>query len=446
MFFRTHRSLGPLLALAVGVTPLPTLAAPVSRPTAVNPGQNTPTVRKPLTMRRKGKVEISLECSYEFFNYQSTVSFYERPLRVCARWSAKDVTEWARWELYQTGAGGVRNTIASGMFDASSLAATESAFQVDLQTHLPQWNTGSTDQIYFVDVFSRKNAGDNVMAATAAKLVQKPQADKPVETKVDPYSCSSGSYGRKVKVGISGMTVNHTTTTSGDGDRDELYFGIARLGPGGSSGQTRLPGADDYYEGKNGKTFGSSGWTNQDGDFQSSPLFWNGTIANGQSVMLSVTAGEQDNADLASVKSGLQKAMAAVAAIAGAAGGYGAIVAAVAGAVAAGASFIPNTSGNDTIGFVALKLTNKCGYIQTVWTTFSTANTSAGTITNQFLDVGTLEGIESRVVTASSNPPGFNLDFGEYTYVHDRDEFFWIANGTSGSQYTFKLFEIVSTP
>ncbi|HWP45671.1 MAG TPA: hypothetical protein VNM22_00795 [Candidatus Limnocylindrales bacterium] len=37
------------------------------------------------------------------------------------------------------------------------------------------------------------------------------------------------------------MTVNQTSSTSGDGDRDELYFKVARLGPGTQSSEKRLP-------------------------------------------------------------------------------------------------------------------------------------------------------------------------------------------------------------
>ncbi len=70
------------------------------------------------------------------------------------------------------------------------------------------------------------------------------------------------------------MTVNQTSNTSGDGDRDELYFKVARLGPGTQSSEKRLPGEDDYYEAKNGKTVNSNGWTNRDETHVNNPIFW----------------------------------------------------------------------------------------------------------------------------------------------------------------------------
>ncbi len=136
--------------------------------------------------------------------------------------------------------------------------------------------------------------------------------------------------------------------------------------------------------------------------------------------------------------------MHSVAAIASATGTpYGAIVAAVVEAVATGAQFIPSTKGHDFVGFVTVKVTNQCGYIQTAWTTFSSANTAAGKVSNKFADVGTLESIESRLAVLDSSyyttfwPNG--VDWEPYAHVYDHDQFWWITKGTSYSNYTFLL-------
>lgn len=142
--------------------------------------------------------------------------------------------------------------------------------------------------------------------------------------------------------------------------------------------------------------------------------------------------------------------MHSVAAISSATGTpYGAIVAAVAEAVATGAQFIPSTEGHDFVGFVTVKVTNQCGYIQTAWTTFSSANTAAGKVSNKFVDVSTLESIESRLAVLDSSCNTFwpnGVDWEPYAHICDHDQFWWITKGTSHSNYTFLLKAKVILP
>lgn len=431
-------------ALALAVTPLSATAAPTARPSSPSPGVGP---ASPRGMVSAGKAQVSIECSPEFISLQSQISFYERPYQVCARWGGKSPALVAHWELYQQN-GTTRDIIASGAIDASTLALADSSFAVNLQSHLPQWNTGTTDQVYYVAIFAKSNeSSKRVIQSTPAKLIHKPQSGKPTQGKADPYTCPNGEGAtRKVTVGVTKMTVNHTTTLGADGDRDEVYFSIGRKGPGLATKQSRMPSQDDYYEAPNGTNVESGHWTNKDGNHMSNPRLWSGNLAHGEIVTLAITAGEQDNADLDDIKKGIQDAMKVIATLGAQLGSYGAIAAAVAGAVAAGASFIPETTGDDTIGFIAVRLTNKCGYIQTAWVTFPSASTSEGTIKNDIEDPHEQETFESRVVVASNNPPGFNLDFGDFVYVGASDAFWWDAQGTHGSQYTFTMFETVTNP
>ncbi|MFO0632332.1 MAG: hypothetical protein U0168_05730 [Nannocystaceae bacterium] len=395
-----------------------------------------------------GKVEVDPGCASEFPHWTSLLEFYDRPARLCVRWIDKTPVEWARWELYKDLPGANDAKIASGEVPAVTLPNSSAQFKITLEGLLPEHNTGTTDQKYFVKVQSKAKLSDaKTKAAARAVLLHKRKAGEPVPPPDNPYDCGSApdQYEREVVLDIPRMTVNQTTSTSGDGDRDELYFSIGRLGPGTSSGQKRLPSADDYYEAMNGMTVSPSGWTNKDQDHVAAPKLWQGKLKHNQVVDLTVTAMEQDNSDLKDVKNGLIDAMHAVAAIATAAGGaYGAIVAAAAEAVAGGAQFIPNTAHHDAIAFVAVRLTNKCGHIQTTWTTFESKNVSGiGTLSNEFLDVTTHEDFESRLAVVSTTnqfwPNG--VDYGAFEYAGTTDEFWWIANGTSSSRYTFLLRE-----
>jgi hypothetical protein len=395
----------------------------------------------PGTLLINGTVEVAhLPCSEggEFPpNWTRQLSFTEAPDKLCVRWSGKSPAASAKWELYKVLPGDDQK-IASGNLPSSVLQLPSTVFQIGVFPTVPRFNTGAANQTYRLVVKSRKNLlDDKVYGALPSTLTHLPEPPP-----ADAYACSTGPS-RKVTLELTKMTVNQTSSTSGDGDRDELYVKVGRIGPGNSSNQKRLPGADDYYEAYNGTTVNENAWTNQDQSPVNNPVIWSGTLAHGQSALLSVAAQEQDNSDLPNIKAGIVSAMTAVAGVASAAGGpYGAAVAAVAGAVAgASEALIPNTQNHDFVGYVAARVTNHCGFVKADWVTFSSKNTDAGKVANQFLTSDTLENIESRLIVLDPVPQFWpnDVDWGPYQHLGTVDEFWWVASGTSASKYTFRL-------
>ena len=395
----------------------------------------------PGLLQINGTVEVAhLPCSEggEFPPaWTRQLSFVEAPDKLCVRWSGKSPAVSAKWELYKVLPGDDQK-IAGGDLPAAVLQLPSTVFQISVYPAVPRFNTTGANQNYRLVVKSRKSLlDDKVYGVLPSTLVHLPKPQP-----ADAYACSTGPS-RKVTLELTKMTVNQTSSTSGDGDRDELYVKVGRIGPGDSSNQKRLPSADDYYQAYNGATVNENGWTNQDQSLVNNPVFWSGTLAHDQSVLVSVAAQEQDNSDLADIKAGIVSAMTAVAGVASAAGGpYGAAVAAVAGAVAgASEALIPNTQGHDFVGFVAARVTNRCGFIKTEWVTFSSKNTPAGQVSNQFLTSDTLENIESRLIVLDPVPQFWpnGVDWGPYEHLGTMDEFWWVASGTSTSKYTFRL-------
>lgn len=391
-----------------------------------------------------GSIEVAYyPCDAPEFppNWTKKLIFIEAPSIICVRWTHTRPVASANWEIqmYSNANWHQAPGTSAGNVPTALLNSQQGVFQIPLATVLPQDNTTPTDLQYEIKL-KCKDAKGSELFVSHALLIHQP---KPAPKSAFDCTASSSNRARRVVVEIPKMTVNHTTTTSGDGDRDELYFLISNIGPGEQSSQKRLPSLDDYYEAKNSYTVTPNGWTNKDQHAVRNPVFWSGTINEGESVLLSVTAMEQDNADLKNIKDGIVQAMSAVAAIASSTGTpQGQIVAAVAGAVA-GASqlLIPNTSGHDFVGFLLIKLTNKCGYIQTAFVTYKSQHTAAGTVSNQFLDTQTLQGVQDRLVALDINPPAFGpeLDWSPYLHILNSDEFWWVASGTSSAKYTFLL-------
>jgi hypothetical protein len=390
-----------------------------------------------------GKAEVALlpcNAGGEFPTaWVKELTFVEAPQNLCVRWIGKTATEKANWELYKVIANATDQKLADGEIAPATLASSSSNFQIELRPPLPKLNTNASNQKYRVVVKSKKQlSGSVVNTSLAAILVHKPQPPPG-----NPYNCTSG-LARQVVLDIPEMSVLHTSNTPGDGDRDELYFEIIRNGPGPHLyPKKRLPSLDDYYEAKNGKAVKSMQWTNQDESHVGRPVIWSGTLKHGQIVKLSLTAREQDNSDLADIKTGILQALATVAAVAAATGTpQGLVVAAVAGGGAAATeTFVPETSGHDYVGYVKLEVTNQCGYIRTAWVSFSEKNTAAGKVTNDFIDVGTLEDIPDRLAVfdlANQFWPN-GVDWTPYVRVNGTDQFIWAANGTSGSKYQFLL-------
>ncbi len=399
-----------------------------------------------------GKIEVDPGCASEFPHWTRKLEFYDRPSPLCVRWIDKTPTEWARWELFKDNGTSEGQSIASGLLSEGSVANTSSSWKIQLAQYLPEHNTGSTAQKYYVRLTAKKKASDEfVQAASKATLVHLPKAGEPQVPPGNPYACSSSAdKARKVTLSIPTMNVIGTSSTTGDGDRDELYFVVHTEGPTNSDLKTvRLPGYDDYYEAKKYQTVGPNQWTNQDEEHVAKPTIFNRTMKHGEKITLSLTAMEQDNSDLDNIKSGLIDAMKAVMAVALASNNeYGAIVAAVAATVAGTTgAFMPNTANHDYIGFVGLQLENKCGYVKMAWVTFSEKQIpGVGTVTNEFTDSGAQLPFESRLAVLSVEnqfwPNG--VDYGEYAHVGANDSIVWRAAGTSNAQYAFELTAKVS--
>jgi len=329
--------------------------------------------------------------------------------------------------------------IASAAIPTAALGGDRTDFVIDLKAHLPQFNTGTVAQDYLVKVSSKLANGDTTLQwSTTGTLTQLPQADEPVPAMVDPYTCAPGKYPRDIQIEIPQMTVNSTSSTPGDGDRDEVYMAISRIGPGTDTRQKRLPYIDLAYEAKNGQTVFENAWTDEDEKHRTNPMLWAGILEHGQTVTLAVKIGEEDDGTLADVRKGLQTALDAIADVAATVPGYGTVVAAVAKAGSAAAGLMPQNSSDDVIGFTTVQLWNKCGNIQSAWVTFHKKSFGeAGSISNDFLDVDTQQAFEARTVVLNSAAPGFYTEYAPFSWAGTDDEFFWIAKGTHGSAYTF---------
>ncbi|MEW5770256.1 MAG: hypothetical protein AB1831_07805 [Pseudomonadota bacterium] len=400
-----------------------------------------------------GRVEIDLYGA-EFVNWQSELSFYDTPnINASGRWRLVEVQPvWAKWELYKkaNNAQG-RVTLASGSFPSLPDDSADIAlFKINLANYLPPHNNNATAQEYFLSVFSKTTPGGKPIEARRTKLIHLPKGQQVTPQPADPYACGSGvGKERRVTLEIPQLTVQKTTSTSGDGDRDELYITRARLGPGSYSGvMPRLPGADDYYEAKSGKTLkhGPSNsppnivpWTNQDEQFVDHPVLLNLVLKHGEIVDVEVNLSEQDNEELKDIKTGLITAFTGIAAVAGSVGGYGYIVAAVATAGAGASGLIPATAFHDQIAQFTVRFSNQCGYVQTVFVAPKSVDFGeAGKATMNFLDIQTHQSFNQRLSVLSIQdqfwPNG--VEWGPYLPVGNADEVWMQANGTSQSKYT----------
>ncbi len=435
-----------LRSLALAATAMASFVLPpeiaLAKPTLPRLPSNSPpaATRAPRGMKAIGTVELSKVCAPEFLSWVKAFSFYERPFEVCVRWKDKQQLAWAKWNLYKKGTGGAASTlVASAAIPTAALAGGQTDFVIDLKAHLPQFNTGTVAQDYLVKVSSKLANGDTTLQwSTAGTLTQLPQAGEPVPAMVDPYTCAPGKFPRDIQIEIPQMTVNSTSSTPGDGDRDEVYMDISRIGPGTDTRQKRLPYIDLAYEAKNGQTVFENAWTDEDEKHRTNPMLWAGILEHGQTVTLAVKIGEEDNGTLADVRKGLQTALDAIADVAATVPGYGTVVAAVAKAGSAAAGLMPQNSSDDVIGFTTVQLWNKCGNVQSAWVTFHKKSFGeAGSISNDFLDIDTQDAFEARTVVLNSATQGFWTDYAPFSWAGTDDEFFWVAKGTHGSAYTF---------
>lgn len=444
------------LLLAAACVPTQLSAAPPE------PGGKikSPSIRLPSgvleNLLRGGRVELDLY-GQEFVNWQNELSYYDTPnINASIRWRLVELQPVsAKWELYKKANNALgRETIASGTFPSLPDDSTDIKHaKLNLANHLPLHNTGTQAQEYFISVFSKTSANAKPVESRRTKLIHLPKGQEAVPQPADPYACNSGNgKQRRVRLEIPSLTVQKTTSTSGDGDRDELYITRARLGPGNYQGvMPRLPSADDYYEAKFGKTLQTSSsdapsnivpWTNQDEQFEGHPVVMSLVLQHGETVTVEANLSEQDNEELEDIKIGLITGFTGVAGVASAVGGYGYIVAAVASAGAGAASLIPATSFHDQIAAFAVNFKNQCGYIQTTFVAPKSWDFGeAGTATMSFLDIQTHQSFNQRLSVLALQdqfwPNGVN--WGEFQPTGSDDEIWMQANGTSQSKYTFRL-------
>lgn len=441
-----HVLMAGLITLASGpVTAAPTGA--LKKPTTVEPA--TPAALQLIN----GRVLVGTSCGGEFPDYDHTMRFFARPASICVRWDDRAPVASAVWELWKDRPGPTDERIATGALPSAALSGgTHGTFDISLAA-LPQYNETETSQKYFVKVVSKRAADAQAQVSVRGTLVHEPRSAEPKPQPADPYTCgpSADKYVRTVALTMPQMTVNQTTSTAGDGDRDELYIKVDRLGPGAETGAARLPGADDYYEAKQGAT-STTTWTNKNEKNVGRPTLWSGKLRHNEKVTLAITAMEQDNSDLGEIRTNLMDALREIEKTAlETNNSYGAIVGAVAAGLLLGSSLIPKTSGHDFIGFVGLRLENKCGHIRTAWVTFREWKVDGvGTLRNDFVNTVDHENFESRLVVHSLPTTDFQKEggvaWGDFAPVGLKDSFWWKTSGSSSSAYTFTLQSRLLTP
>ncbi|MDC0671229.1 hypothetical protein [Nannocystis radixulma] len=436
-----HVLLAGLMMLASGPAAAATPKDAIKKIPGVAPAKT------PLLQLVNGHALVGTRCSGEFPDYDHTMKFFARPSSICVRWDDRDPVASATWELWKDKPGPADEKIGSGTLPTAVLTGgTHSTFDVSLAA-LPQYNETDTSQKYFVKVISKRTAdATNTQVSVRGTLVHQPKSAEPKPQPADPYVCSPSpdKHVRMVALTMPKMTVNQTTSTAGDGDRDELYIKVDRKGPGEDTGARRLPALDDYYEAKQSETFTTT-WTNKDQKNVGRPNLWTGKLKHNEKVTLAITAMEQDNAELGEIRNSLIEALREVEKAAlETNNSYGAIVGAVAAGLLVGASLIPRTNGHDFIGFVGLRLENQCGHIRTAWVTFRQWKVDGvGTLRNDLISTADHESYESRLVVHSLPVSGFQkeggIDWGDFKPVGLKDTFWWQTGGSSSSGYTFTL-------
>jgi len=472
------KTMSPLLALSLVVAPTawPQLGVPSQGPPI---GPSKPHVTAVMSVMRPYVSVSPAQTSNEFPASYWTVnhSFFEAT-EMTLKWTnspAGGPAAMALWQLYKLvpasagnrGNGGrptlVRQTIASGTLPGAPFAATTVApFKVNFAQYLPKYNMQPANGTYYLSVFAYETAfgAAPTSASTAAVakppvesapvvLVHRPKSEmSPQITQFDPpnpYECvPHQKHRRLVTIHVPQVTVHHTTSND---DRDELYVHAAQLGPGPLSGDFRLPGPDNYYPAEQSFVYHDSAppgmlpWMTKDYDAVPHPLVFQAGLNHGETATVGITFAEQDNAELKSIKEGIITVLHGIAGVSTAIGGYGLIVAAVAEALAAGnAAFVPDIDRHDLIGYVLVKITNQCGYIQTRWVTLG-GNTPVGdsNVSNKFLKIDSQQPSDWRAAVLSLWPATPGVNYGEYEHVNQHFYTWLDAHGTNDSWYRFIL-------
>lgn len=368
------------------------------------------------------------------------------------------LSESTSWILYQEtpGAGGrpFRSVLATGSLNGVGTGQGE-RFTIDMRQHLPETNTTGDDQRYFLTVRSERQGSSRTFEAEPVTLIhQTPQTYQQAQQNPDlvmtpEKACNSRTAHRKSRrmwLRSFDMLVLDTSSTSGDGSRDEVYFQVSTLGPGTEMSFKRLPSPDDYYEAHNGAEVNRFDWTNQDEKYIENPLFTSVTLEHGEVHTVNIVIREQDNADLKSIRDAYEEIWNAIGDIASVIPGVGEIIKTATDAIKAAGAVIPDTDGHDTIGSFGVRFENTCGYIRTVWLAPKEVSVDGGKVRGNFIDVDTHASFDSRLMMmnaaiSDTNPMfyPFGFNYGEYTWTGNQDDVWFDTRGTSGSRYRFRL-------
>ncbi|HEY1084288.1 MAG TPA: hypothetical protein VGE29_18625 [Prosthecobacter sp.] len=140
--------------------------------------------------------------------------------------------------------------------------------------------------------------------------------------------------------------IKSTENVGGLNNRDEVYLLVAGATPGGKTDK-KLPGRDDYYEAKSGTKLA---WTNQDQRPAIHPIIWEGDLRPSESATFVIHVGEQDGSQLAEIMKW-------------AADAADKLFPEIGGAAKQIVAKIPFPQGDEAIGRIIAKVTNKNGEI-----------------------------------------------------------------------------------
>lgn len=443
------------LALATSIVlPAAATAGPARRGPQPSAKVN-PSVKRGLPKAKKlinGKVQIDPISGYEFTEWMDRYEFKETPAELESRWFDNAyATDSAEWVLRKEGD---PHPIASGALSPLKKPGSTKIFTIPVGQFLPKHNDGDESRIYVLQVRSTSGPGSRHVSKVAT-LVHKTKSSRSGPPPADPFKCGTlpKRHERVVTLRVPQIKAIASTNTKGEG-ADELFFQVMRVGPASYESHHQVPGGNQAYKVVAPNTYGPFGFVNKDGVSQDPPLLWAGRLRNGQTVALGILALEDDWDDLKSIKNGVILAMRAVAIAGKAVGGvYGDTIAAVATGVAeVNQKYVPNIDSDDLIGGFGIQFKNVCGRIQTTWVTNDSQQN--GLTQSMFVDSTTLTEIPQGAMNVlfASDPntnDGFSpsgWDYGEWTFVGEKDEMYWATMGTSASAYAFLLDTKTAVP
>lgn len=146
---------------------------------------------------------------------------------------------------------------------------------------------------------------------------------------------------------------------------------------------SRLPRRDDnddYYgfsAGQEGKPDAINTWVNRDGAFMGKPMFYVGSLKDGESVDLLVTFQEQDNKAFESIKTPLVTALG----LAAAATAAFPLATGILSAATVLAGQLPDNKSDDVLGGFVVRVSNKGGVLTKTWIPTPQITVAKGTAT-----------------------------------------------------------------